>query len=243
MSQRIIPTPPSLSAGEFHETVLAAEPRIAVFDCDGTLWKGDAGFDFMVWSMGNGLLSPDRTAALNAQYRLYRAGEVSEVTICGSMVQVYMGLQESELRNAAEAFFRKEVAPQIFPEMERLVGALRDAGCELWAVSSTNNWVIEAGVARFGIAPERVLSARVRVEADGRITDDLMDVPTDEGKAEALRRAGVPAPDAVFGNSVHDAAMLALARRPFAVNPTPALLELAGTQGWPVFFPAMVREG
>ena len=32
---------------------------------------------------------------------------------------------------------------------------------------------------------------------------------------------GVTAPDAVFGNSVHDAAMLAIARRAFPVNPTP----------------------
>ncbi len=37
------------------------------------------------------------------------------------------------------------------------------------------------------------------------------DVPTDEGKAGALARAGLSRPDAVFGNSIHDLAMLEIA--------------------------------
>ena len=45
------------------------------------------------------------------------------------------------------------------------------------------------------------------------MTNELLDVPTDEGKVAALARVGVGEPDAVFGNSVHDAAMLRIARR------------------------------
>jgi phosphoserine phosphatase len=125
--------------------------------------------------------------------------------------------------------------------MERLLAALRAEECELWAVSSTNNWVIEHGVGRFGIPAERVLSARVAVR-DGRVTSTLLDVPTDEGKAQSLARAGRPHPDAVFGNSIHDAAMLEAGRAAFAVNPTPALLEVAAERHWPVFIPAAVAE-
>jgi phosphoserine phosphatase len=47
-------------------------------------------------------------------------------------------------------------------------------------------------------------------------------------------------PDAVFGNSIHDAAMLALARAPFVVNPTPGLLQIAAERNWPVFIPAAI---
>jgi phosphoserine phosphatase len=79
---------------------------------------------------------------------------------------------------------------------------------------------------------------------DGVVTDHIVDEPTDEGKVTALARVGIgvakQAPDAVFGNSVHDAAMLAIARRAFPVNPTPALLERSGLEGWPVYFPASV---
>ena len=34
------------SARKFVDNVLALKPRHAVFDCDGTLWSGDAGADF-----------------------------------------------------------------------------------------------------------------------------------------------------------------------------------------------------
>jgi phosphoserine phosphatase len=78
------------------------------------------------------------------------------------------------------------------------------------------------------------------VAEDGHITSDLIAVPTDEAKATALEKAGVPKPDAVFGNSVHDAAMLAIAKKAFPVNPTPALAEISAQRGWSVFYPESV---
>jgi phosphoserine phosphatase len=123
--------------------------------------------------------------------------------------------------------------------MLTLVRDLQSAGVEIWAVSSTCDWVVEEGVRRFDIPQTRVLSARVSV-ANGLVTDILVDVPTDEGKVASLARAGITAPDAVFGNSIHDAAMLATARRAFPVNPSPALLERSALEGWPVYYPASV---
>ncbi len=125
--------------------------------------------------------------------------------------------------------------------MQGLVRDLQAGGTEIWAVSSTNDWVIEEGMTRFGIGPERVLAARVRVEG-GVVTNELLDVPTDEGKVAALARAGVTAPDVVFGNSLHDAAMLGIAGRAFPVNASPALLQLSVERHWPVFYPMSVRE-
>jgi phosphoserine phosphatase len=144
------------------------------------------------------------------------------------------------MRRAAAVFFESRVEQNIFPEMLALVEELRGKGVDIWAVSSTNNWVIEEGMRRFGIGTERVLAACVEVK-DGVVTDVLRDVPTDEGKVAALGRAGVMAPDAVFGNSVHDAAMLEIARRAFPVNPSPALVERSAEKGWPVYYPASVQ--
>jgi phosphoserine phosphatase len=161
--------------------------------------------------------------------------------MCAEMVQVYAGLREDELRKASAEYFHSQVEARVFPEMRELVAQLRAGGTEIWAVSSTNNWLIEEGVRDFGIPAERVLAATVRVK-DGLITSQLLDVPTDEGKALSLERVGVSSPDAVFGNSIHDAAMLAIAKRAFPVNATPALLQIAGDKGWPVFFPAGAGE-
>ena len=127
----------------------------------------------------------------------------------------------------------------IFPELQRLVASLQRSGVEIWAVSSTNDWVIEEGVRRFDIPSTHVLAARVD-SLDGIVGHRILDVPTDEGKVAALARAGITRPDAVFGNSVHDAAMLSIARRAFPVNPTPALATYSAAQGWPVYFPASI---
>lgn len=231
--------PARLTPLQFEAEVLAAQPRTAVFDCDGTLWTGDAGIGFMTWTMDVGLLSRNASDWIDSRHRLYRQGEVSELAICGEMVQVYNGLHEDELRRAAAEYFRTHIDAQIFPELRALVTKLQQQGTEIWAVSSTNNWVIEEGVKRFDLPASRVLAACVEVE-NGIVTSKLIDVPTDEGKAESLRRAGIPHPDAVFGNSIHDAAMLQIARRAFPVNPSPALIDIAATHGWPVFYPESV---
>ena len=74
-------------------------------------------------------------------------------------------------------------------------------------------------------------------------------IEPNETSVEALRRVGITgdsAPDAVFGNSIHDAAMLSIARTQnniqgaFPVNPSTDLLNRAATEGWPVYYPASV---
>ncbi len=229
----------SLSTEEFRAAVLALEPKVAVFDCDGTLWSGDAGSAFMHWSVETGLLSREAADWLHDRYRCYKRGEVSEAGICGEMVQVYQGLREDEVRRAAAKFFAAHIERNIFPAMLALVTELQRRGTDIWAVSSTNDWVVEEGVRRFGIPATRVLAARVAI-ADSIVTDRLLAVPTDEGKVSSLAGAGVTAPDAVFGNSIHDAAMLAIARRAFPVNPSVGLLERAAAERWPVYLPETV---
>ncbi len=224
------------TAEEFERAVLDSKPRVAVFDCDGTLWGGDSGYGFMVWSLEQGLVSRSTSDWIDNRHRAYRAGKVSEEVICGEMVQMYAGLRNEELRAAAAKYVDEFVRGHIFVDVAAVVAALRKAGVQLWAVSSTNRWVVAEGVRSFGIPEERVLAAEVRVE-DGIITSELVAVPTGEGKAVALKRAGLPNPDAVFGNSIHDLAMLEIARHPFAVNPSPALLQAAAKRGWGYFRP------
>ena len=225
------------SAREFIQQVLEVEPRVAVFDCDGTLWSGDSGYGFMVWSIEQGLVSRSTSDWIDTRHRAYRTGTVSEVQICGEMVQIYAGLREQELRVAAAQYVEEFVRGRVFAEMAELVEILRANDVTLWAVSSTNKWVVAEGVRPLGIPEERVLAAEVSVVA-GLIGTEIVDVPTDEGKAAALKRAGLPRPDAVFGNSIHDLAMLEIAARAFPVNPSPALLEAAGRKGWGYFRPA-----
>ena len=229
------------TAKQLENLVAEAAPRIAVFDCDGTLWSGDSGYGFMIWSIEQGIVSRSTSDWMDNRYRAYLAGSVGEAQICGEMVQMYAGLREQELRSAAARYIAEFVRPHVFSEIAALVADLRKRNVELWAVSSTNKWVVAEGVRHFGIGEERILAAEVKV-ADGIITADLVDVPTDDAKAQALRRVDLPHPDAVFGNSLHDLAMLEVSAHPFPVNPSLGLLEECARRGWGYFRPSEVLE-
>jgi len=222
---------------QFVESVLALKPSIAVFDCDGTLWSGDAGADFFYWEIERGLVSREVGEWARARYKEYESGNIGEEQMCGDMVTMNRGLSHETLQRAAEEFFDEVVSHRIFPEMRELTRRLAEEGCELWAVSSTNDWVVEVGAERFGIPHDRVLAASVHIE-DGCASDRLIRVPTDELKAVVIREVIGKPMEAVFGNSIHDQAMLEMAKWPFCVNPNPDLEHVARERGWTVYWTA-----
>jgi phosphoserine phosphatase len=227
----------SAPATQFVDSVLARKPSIAVFDCDGTLWSGDAGADFFYWEIERGLISRETGEWARARYKEYEAGNVGEEQMCGEMVTINRGVSHSTLQEAATEFFEEVVSHRVFPEMQELTQRLAEQGCDLWAVSSTNNWVVEVGAERFGIAGDHVLAASVHVD-NGCASDRLIRVPTDELKAVVIREIIGKPMEAVFGNSVHDQAMLEMAKYPFCVNPNPDLEQIARERGWTVYWPS-----
>src|SRR5580698_7878465 len=160
------------SSSDFLDSVLRLNPQVAAFDCDGTLWSGDAGERFFDWEIKKGIVSAEVATSMRARYAQYKAGKVSEDDMCGDMVTMHRGLRESTLLQAADEFFNHAFPGRIFPEMRELVQRLRKAGCEVWAVSSSNEWVIRAGMKHLGIPENHVLATRAEVD-NGIITDRL----------------------------------------------------------------------
>jgi HAD superfamily phosphoserine phosphatase-like hydrolase len=222
------------------ESVLRLSPRLAVFDCDGTLWSGDAGESFFDWELRRGVLADEIVRWARARYADYKAGKVSEDDMCGEMVTLHKGLQEPEVLRLAHEFFEENFGSRIFPEMRQLISQLQSSGCDVWAVSSTNEWVIREAMPHFGIAREKILAAAVEIE-NGMVTDRLVRVPSGIGKPKAILEVIGRPPDAAFGNSRWDVEMLAIARYAIAVNPNPDLEQLARQRGWTVYWPDGTR--
>lgn len=221
---------------EFIESVLRLQPQVAAFDCDGTLWSGDAGETFFDWEIKKGIVSAEVARTMRARYADYKAGKVSEDDMCGQMVRMHRGLRESTLMSAAEEFFNCAFPSQIFSEMRELVQQLQTAGCDVWAVSSSNEWVIRAGMRHFGIPDNRILATAIETQG-GIISERLIRIPSGPGKPKALRDVVKRNIDAAFGNSRWDAEMLAMSKNGFAVNPNPDLEAMATQRGWTVYFP------
>src|SRR5690349_18771196 len=125
-----------VSAQQFVASVLALNPKLAVFDCDGTLWDADSGEQFFYWELERGIIPSDVEQRTRARYDEYRAGRVDEETMCGEMVTIHSGVSCELIEHEAAEFFRARIMAKIFPEMEELTNRLATSGCELWAISS-----------------------------------------------------------------------------------------------------------
>lgn len=231
----------SPTANEFVDSVLRLAPRVAAFDCDGTLWSGDVGERFFDWELREPHVFTDdeNRETLSKRWReryvAYKRGEVDESTMCGEMVTLHDGISDQHMMEAATRFFDEKFVQLIFPEMRELVSRLKQNGCDVWTVSSSNEWIIRAAMRHFGIPQNRILAAKVELEKD-IATSRLIRVPSGQGKPEALREA-VHKVDAAFGNSRWDAEMLAMAKHAFAVNPNLDLEAVARERNWTVYFP------
>jgi HAD superfamily phosphoserine phosphatase-like hydrolase len=224
------------SAQEFVESVLRLSPRVAAFDCDGTLWSSDAGETFFDWEIKQGVVSAEVGRAMRARYADYRAGKVSEAVMCGEMVTMHEGIADERMMQVASQFMDHVFPGKVFPEMRDLVHRLDDQGCEIWIVSSSNEWVIRAAMKSFGIPESRILATKAEQE-NGVVTNRLVRIPSGPDKASVLREVVGKPVDAAFGNSRWDTEMLALAKHPFAINATIDLERTAQERGWPLYFP------
>jgi phosphoserine phosphatase len=222
------------------DSILRLEPRLAVFDCDGTLWSGDAGEGFFDWELKRGVVSGEIVSWARSRYRDYRAGKVSEDEMCGEMVTLHHGLRESDVLDLAREFFDTNYLRRIFPEMLELISRLQASGCDVWAVSSTNEWVIREAMKHVGIPREKILAGTVEIQ-NGIITDRLIRLPSGPGKPKSILETIGKIPDAAFGNSRWDADMLTLARHAVAVNPNPDLEKLARGKTWTIYWPEGTR--
>src|SRR5437660_8099246 len=106
---------------------------------------------------------------MRARYADYRAGKVAEDQMCGEMVTMHKGISESVMIRAATKYFNNAFPGKIFPRMRELIRRLHDTGCEVWAVSSSNEWVIRAAMKHFEIPEDRILSSAAKID-DGIIT-------------------------------------------------------------------------
>jgi len=213
----------------------SSEPRLACFDADGTLWGEDVGEAFFRWLIAGRLLPRvDCTRDVYAEYER----RVEEDRARGYMwaVQSMAGLAEVDVvrwsRQLAAAWPTQRAA------MTGLTRGLASLGYDVWIVSASNRWIVEAAAPSVGVDPAKVVAMAVEVE-DGALTDrPVVPLVCREGKVQAIRARFGRRPTLAFGDSVGDLEMLEDAEQPFVIGrrdkPAVSLLATARERGWPV---------
>jgi HAD superfamily hydrolase (TIGR01490 family) len=212
----------------------------AFFDLDKTLIAGSSGMQFARVAARQGIVSRRQLASWALEHLRYRLrGTTDERT--AEVLKVARGLIEGVAAKTIERMGPEVMAatlPRVYPQMLAEVHAHQDAGRPAFIVSAAGNDVVCALAAVLGM--EGGIGTRYEVDAKGNFTGRL-DGPFvyGKGKVEAIEAFAASHEidlDAsyAYSDSLSDLPMLRAVGNPVAVNPDPALAEIARAEGWQV---------
>ena len=212
--------------------------KVAVFDADRTLWKDDVGEAFLKWlikheklvNLPEGLDPYAHYEALCAQDKMVGYPYAA---------QLMAGLSEAEVRRLSATFFAEHFRQNVYPAQQVLIQKLQEAGVDVWIVSASNQWLIEAAANYLGVPASRVVGIRLEVK-DARLTEQIIQPITFRaGKVAAIKKYIGQQPVLVAGDSMTDYEMLQYASGlRILINPRDKgvdnanIYKLATKQGW-----------
>ena len=206
----------------------------ATLDWDGTLCSGDVGVEFFSWMLENEHYPRERLPLLRRRFKEYEKGKLHSEAFYNLIVTSLAGMREARVRELARAYFAAHHKGKIYRPMVWFVAALKKEGFTPWVVSGSPYWVVAAGAEHFDIPAERVIGLRVRVDHQGRLTDEIKSpIPWKRGKAAAILEQIGRAPVISAGNSHGDLWMMKITwALKIAVNPSARVLREALARGW-----------
>lgn len=216
----------------------------AVFDADGTLWADDVGEAFLRWLIAERkLLNVDYHRDIYAEYE----ARVKEDKAKGYAwaVTIMAGLREAEVKRWADAFFRQFFLSRIYGPQKDLIARLQKNGTQVWIVSASNRWIIQAGAPHVGVDPGQAIGIDLEVEK-GLLTDRLkLPVTYRAGKVEAIKTFIGRQPLLACGDSGGDRDMLEYSSSlalliTHQADPRGELIDQARQAGWLLqYFPLL----
>jgi len=139
---------------------------------------------------------------------------------CADIVRLLAGYRTREVREIASATLRTELRAtpgtrtlatfrlplgiSYIRESLDWLERLKSLGAEIWVISGSNRWSVEAVFERLNIPPERILGIDLQ-EDGGVLTPEVRGhIPLLQGKIDALRELTSRRPAVVFSDSVYD---------------------------------------
>lgn len=186
------------------DAALKSESKpVAAFDADGTLWDTDLGEAFFHYKIDRRLV-PLPENPWNYYVELKKKnGDPREAYLW--LAQILNGVSLEQARAwAREAVVANKPTP-VFPEQKKLIELLLSKGVEVFIVTASIRWAVEAGADLVGLTPDNVIGIETEI-SDDKITDRAKGIITHrEGKAQALlARTGGRRPFLACGNTMGD---------------------------------------
>ena len=250
--------PPALEAflKEFENAHTLSKRPIAVFDCDGTIIKGDIGEAMFyhqlerfqlrespanIWldnpkreQLENlystlASLPPDKRiqdrrfvsfaeTILEWYFDQLTDGKVEKA--CSDIAKLFTKFTEEEVHRIAMSTLNEELASPIsirkigkydiptgiryLQEPVHLLKQLQRRGFEIWVVSGSNKWSVEAVFERFGVPSDHIIGVELQSTKNVLTTKVQTPVPVLEGKVQALQQMISESPMIMVSDSTYD---------------------------------------
>jgi len=188
---------------------------VAAFDADGTLWNTDLGESFFKYQIKNCKLKAFESINEDpwTYYRRWKeSGDPRPAYLW--LAQINEGHDIEEIRSWARTNVDQMSPLPIFEPQHDLIKYLIDRGVEVFVVTASVKWSVEAGAKLLGIREANVIGVATEILA-GKVTAKQQGMITyREGKASALleKTAGIK-PFLCSGNTTGDLNLLKLATK------------------------------
>jgi len=211
---------------------------LAIFDLDNTLIAGDSDH-----SWGEFLVTEQRVDAQQFQrandqfYADYVAGDLNIFAYLEFSLQPLTSMSMDELAQLHQQFMRQVIEPMQLPKARALLQQHRDAGDRLLIITSTNRFIVEPICHSLGVSELLATDAEI---VDGRYSGKVAGTPTyKEGKVTRLNSWLQEQDETLEGSwfysdSINDLPLLLEVDHPVAVDPCPALQQIAAEKNWPI---------
>jgi HAD superfamily hydrolase (TIGR01490 family) len=210
----------------------------AFFDLDKTLMAGSSGMPFARVAMRHRIVSRRqllRWGVEHLRYRLRGTTDERTTAVLREARELIAGVPARDIERMNPEVMA-EVLPRVYPQMLREVHAHQDAGRATFIVSAAGNGVVEPLAQVLGM--DGGIGTKYEIDEDGAFTGRF-DGPFvyGPGKVEAMEAFAAAhdidlAESYAYSDSLSDLPMLRAVGNPVAVNPDPALAEIARGEGW-----------
>ena len=189
--------------------------KVAVFDCDGTLFgqapyylADEALYDFAKRNY-EGKTDSLSVAKMKIVDQLLHGDNVG-VDFVQNRVRFLSGLTADQIQTMGNDMFHQKYQNKMYPEMKALIANLENFGFEVWILSASPELLYQRFCAeQLGLPADRILGVKSRVGEGNVVTDELVfPVSQDEGKADVVRTFIKADPLFVGGNSRGDLEMM-----------------------------------
>ncbi len=196
-------------------TVPMKTRKVAVFDCDGTLFgqapyylADEALYDFAKRNY-EGKTDSLSVAKMKIVDQLLHGDNVG-VDFVQNRVRFLSGLTADQIQAIGNDMFHEKYQNKMYPEMKSLIANLENYGFEVWILSASPELLYQRFCAeQLGLPEDRIIGVKSRVGEGNVVTDELVyPVSQDEGKADVVRTFIKADPLFVGGNSRGDLEMM-----------------------------------